>query len=685
MSKKIRTGDVGRRIQPKLRMVKNASTRVNVIRAEHNSALAARSEQVVRREAPRRVRTEDAVPVKKSELRREKRGRIGKEVAEDIVSSVFVEVTSPEAVARIPGLRAVQGNIVSATMSLSDLEKLSHEPGISHIEMGEPVKAPLPLEGPPSRRAPTVAKRRVKHRNLHKDGADVLIGIIDVQGFDFAHEDFLKGAGTRFERIWDQGGNARPHPEVDTAEGRFDYGAEFHKTHLDRAIRVAPQLGVPPWEVERQSQIAPGSHATHVASIAAGNRGVCRKAKIAGVLISLPQEDEDRRLSFYDSSRIADAVDYLIHLAPELGCKAVSINVSLGTNGHAHDASSAVSRWIDSQLSTPGRSVCVAAGNAGQEAPTSAGDIGFVMGRIHTSGRIPASGLERSIEWVVVGNGIADISENELEIWYPSQDRFAVSVRPPGQDFLPTVEPGQFIENEQLDDGSFVSVYNELYHAANGANYIGIYLSPFLTNTGVVGIPAGTWTVLLHGREVRDGHYHGWIERDDPRRLGRFGDRQVWRFPSFFSRRSNVDNSSVSSLACGHRIISVANLDKAAGAPNVTSSQGPTRDGREKPEVVAEGTDILAARGFSGPGEPVWTEKTGTSMASPLVAGVVGLMLATDPTLTAAQIGGVLRRTAHPLPGTDFRWKNDSGYGEIDDDACVLEASKVNLNEDLTS
>ena len=32
------------------------------------------------------------------------------------------------------------------------------------------------------------------------------------------------------------------------------------------------------------------SHGTHVASIAAGNRGVCRNAAIAGVLIDLPDE-----------------------------------------------------------------------------------------------------------------------------------------------------------------------------------------------------------------------------------------------------------------------------------------------------------------------------------------------------------------------------------------------------------
>ena len=68
-----------------------------------------------------------------------------------------------------------------------------------------------------------------------------------------------------------------------------------------------------------------------IASIAAGNLGVCPEATLAGVLIALPATDEDRRASFYDSSRLAHAVDYLVDLAIELKMP-LSINVSLGTN-----------------------------------------------------------------------------------------------------------------------------------------------------------------------------------------------------------------------------------------------------------------------------------------------------------------------------------------------------------------
>jgi hypothetical protein len=287
------------------------------------------------------------------------------------------------------------------------------------------------------------------------------------------------------------------------------------------------------------------------------------------------------------------------------------------------------------------------------------------MGRIHSAGRLPARDLDTVLEWVLVGNGIVDVSENELELWYSPQDRFAVSVRPPGGNWIGPLEPLEFIENQRLADGSFVSIYNELYHPANGANCLSVYLSPFLNPAGIVGIPAGTWTVRLHAREARDGRFHAWIERDDPRRLGRIGQREAWSFPSFFSARSNVDSSSVSSLACGHAVVGVANLDEAGERINISSSQGPTRDGRSKPDVAAPGTEIVAANGFAGPDEP-WIAMTGTSMASPYVAGVAGLMLAAEPRLTAAQIGGIMQRTARPLPGADFSWLTDAGFGRID-------------------
>ena len=668
--------DTARKLQPKLRMVANSSVKVGVLRAERSSCIAVKSDALAKKygTAP----GAEVEPKSVREIRKSVRRGKQKEVPSNVYVNVFIETSDTDDSRRkskaFPGESARRGNLVAATVPLAKLDSIAARSGVNHIELGEPLSAPTPEVTIKSPGKPK--NRKFGDGRRHRNGKGVLIGIIDVQGFDFSHEDFLDDGKTRFISIWDQGAEYRESAAIKS----YEYGAEITQKQMNKAIRSSRSQNLPPYELVPQSIMAERSHGTHVASIAAGNTGVCPRADIAAVLVSLPDEDLERRKSFYDSSRIVHAIEYLLKLADSRK-QPISINVSLGTNGHAHDASSALNRWIDSALTVPGRSVTVAAGNAGQEAPEFEGDRGFVMGRIHTSGNIPSRELYTDIEWNVVGSGVVDVSENELELWYGAQDRLKVSVRTPMGDWIGPVEPLQFIENSQLPQGSFVSIYNELYHPANGSNYISIYLSPFYTQEGPVGIPSGTWTVRLEGAEVRDGSYHGWIERDDPRRVGRSGSEYLWNFPSFFSERSNVDRSSVSSLACAMNVVSVANLDDARERIHITSSQGPTRDGRFKPDVAAPGTDVVAACGFS-PGKP-WIGMTGTSMASPYVAGLIGLLLAMEPTLTAAQINGMIQRTSRPLPGGTFSWAHDAGFGRLQADACLAEADVVNTRRDL--
>lgn len=660
-------------------MVANGDTEVNVLRAEQCSAVALTPERAKKSKEQRRGRTRvDPEKITSAALR--------KKLSEtaDAVVSLFVQLDDYRDVGGLENtpVIAVAGAVGTAELPVRKALELAVNDRVAFAELGQPLVVPVPDVTTGTVTAPGTADRRVADRARHKYGAGVLIGLIDVGGFDFAHPDFRdRSGGTRFLRIWDQGGESRPSPARRRTVS-FDYGAEIRQNEMNAAIRASKSQGLPATELEPQSNMSPGSHGTHVASIAAGNLGVCRSAGIIGVLISIPNDEISRRNSFYDSTRLAHAVNYLLAVADDLK-QPISINISLGTNGHAHDDSAPINRWIDASLTRPGRSVCVAAGNAGQERAEADDDFGWIMGRVHTSGQVTARELVSDIAWTVVGNTVSDVSENELEIWYGPQDRFAVQVKPPDGQWSEEVRPGEFIENRELPNGTFLSVYNERYHPANGSNLIAVYLSPPLREGEVNGgVAAGEWLVRLHGEEIRNGTYDGWIERDDPRKIGRIGDQDAWVFPSFFSEASFVDRSTVSTLACAQRVISVANLDAEARRIAITSSQGPTRDGREKPDVAAPGSNIVAANGFSGTKDR-WIGMSGTSMAAPYIAGLAGLMLAVDPTLTAAQIGGILRRTARPLPGADFRWRDDAGAGAVDPDRCVTEAASVGKRTEL--
>lgn len=673
-------GDQMRKLHPKLRMFARADDEVNFERSSFASAMVHFDASAIEGHG-----AEDEERTHQSRIRRKLDKEPQKSLSENVAVNTFVW--------------NINGDLKCEQLRLNAITERAAQPDVALIELGEPLKLPdveIRLSEPP---VPQASERNVPGRDL--GGKDVLIGIIDVGGFDFSHSDFLKDNGeTRWIRIWDQGENGLRPPPSQGVDGHtfqgLDYGSELTSDMMNEAIRDSRTENLPAFSLEPQTQMSLSSHGTHVASIAAGNRGVCRNSPIAGVLIDVPiEEARDRRKSFYDSTRIVAAVDYLTKLADSLNLK-LSINISLGTNGGGHDASNGASRMIDHLLAMPGRSVCVAAGNAGQEAPAEPGDFGFVMGRIHSSGQIAARGLTQDIDWIVAGEAhktvtddgeeiftqVADVSENELEIWYSGSDRFSITVTPPGMDPIGPISPQQYMQNAMLSDGSMLSIYNELYHPANGANYIAVYLSPFFVpGEPVVGVRPGQWKITLHGDEIRAGHYHAWIERDDPRRLGILEDKQAWNFPSFFSERSNVDNSSVSSLACGQRVVSVANFDQAENAINITSSEGPTRDGRAKPDVAAPGTDIVAANGFYGDGDSPWVSMTGTSMASPYVCGVAGLMLEAAENLTAAQICGIIQRTSQPLPGATYEWAKDAGYGVLDGAACVAEARNLSSRE----
>jgi subtilisin family serine protease len=109
---------------------------------------------------------------------------------------------------------------------------------------------------------------------------------------------------------------------------------------------------------------------------------------------------------------------------------------------------------------------------------------------------------------------------------------------------------------------------------------------------------------------------------------------------------------TVGAPGAARRVITVgASTDGDTVAP--FSSRGPTADNRVKPDLVAPGHLITAARAadttLGTTVDAYYTECSGTSMSTPLVAGICALLLQAEPNLTPDEVKARLMTTAVDL------------------------------------
>lgn len=115
---------------------------------------------------------------------------------------------------------------------------------------------------------------------------------------------------------------------------------------------------------------------------------------------------------------------------------------------------------------------------------------------------------------------------------------------------------------------------------------------------------------------------------------------------------------SLGSAADGDSIISVGAVSYNGNIANF-SSNGPTSDGRIKPDVCAQGVFVYVA---SKEGSNIYEYSNGTSFSTPLTAGVCALILSAHPELTPMQVRDALRNTANNSSSPN----NITGWGVID-------------------
>lgn len=126
-------------------------------------------------------------------------------------------------------------------------------------------------------------------------------------------------------------------------------------------------------------------------------------------------------------------------------------------------------------------------------------------------------------------------------------------------------------------------------------------------------------------------------------------------------------------------------VEDMVGIMNNSSSWGPTWDGRNKPDVSAPGSIISAGNWYNprnteemvenydiagSDAKETWVAQSGSSQASPTVAGIVALWLQAKPDLSPDDVLSIIRKTSRaiePIPN------NHSGAGVIDAYAGMLE------------
>lgn len=120
------------------------------------------------------------------------------------------------------------------------------------------------------------------------------------------------------------------------------------------------------------------------------------------------------------------------------------------------------------------------------------------------------------------------------------------------------------------------------------------------------------------------------------------------------------------------------------------TSWGATSDGFQKPEIAAPGVNIIStiasaqaslAKQYGdhlvGSKPYHYFRMSGTSMAAPIVAGTVALMLQAQPALNPDQVKQCLTATATALPSNRSRWGEVNAYNAVHCDSAYLVSNSL--------
>jgi len=554
------------------------------------------------------------------------------------------------------------GNILSVKIPLDKLNEICNLQGINYIQIDE-----------------RVSKKLDKVRtDIHSDevnigtglprgfkGTDVIVGIVD-GGFDYTHINFLREDGSEYRilRVWNQSADAGTPPEG------FSYGAELSTTN---AI------------LNEQTDALFDSHGSHVAGIAAGS-GYMTEGKWKGIapdadLVFVSMGWSDKEAYNTGQSEVLDGINYIFKTAEKLGKPAV-VNLSLGVHIGPHDGTSLFDEACDA-LVGEGKIIVGSAGNEGDVPLHLSHTFSQSSQQLHTV---------MYIEPVYWGDnpalGITDI-------WGEVGKNFNLIIS------LLNIQTEQRVSSDVISTATNMNSTITL----TGSDNQDCNISLFVTGSDFNGKPRAfidietkSTDIVLLSLQANDGTVHLWNH----------GTGGGYPFMSFAEGMTEGNtNITVGEIGgTGKSIITVGAYTSKISYTNLNgepienghelnqitpySSLGPTADGRIKPEVTAPGSylissvnsfdffmkkdsyfDIYLADESTIDGSYYWyyAGMEGTSMSSPVVVGVVALLLEAKPSLTPAGIKNILKATSRKDTYTGSippDGNNTWGYGKVD-------------------
>jgi hypothetical protein len=412
-------------------------------------------------------------------------------------------------------------------------------------------------------------------------------------------------------------------------------------------------------------------HGTTTAGIACGNgrnlakyRGAAPDATILCVKMvaeNVPAHgNQPAEKAFFDLKRLPAALNYIRDQQRQLAMPCVML-FNVGSSGGPMDGTSGICQTLNS---------VVGPGIPGLVFVTGASDDGGSAN--HASGTVQA-GTNATI---VVHKG--NTGTLTFDLWYSSADRFDVSIQTPSGTYGPYLAPNADSGFDTRTTSEFV-----YYQLGGTANFYATSRPEREIWARLTG-PIGDYSLTLTGRTVVDGRFNASL--NPAHSTGSTGTSNY--FTTYVSPGFTVwDVASASNNICPNDYVHRTQWTDIDGFPRANTGQGnpgelwtasgigPTYDGRYGVDISAPGDSVFTtynpnsqwatARGnLIQDGLGLYGRASAVSAASPIVTGIIALMLQVNPQLDAPTARSILRNSARADSFTGAVPNPQWGYGK---------------------